>query len=75
MANDKISCLQVLVCDLWSYLSALSHSYKASCMFGPVSLREQSDDADSLKGDLTFNPLYPYFGTLATEETKNETSN
>lgn len=66
---------QMLLCPWTEDGQTLSHSYKASCMFGPVSLREQSDDADSLKGDLTFNPLYPYFGTLRTDETKNETSN
>lgn len=50
----------------------LNPSYEASSVFGPVSLREQTDDTDSLKGDLTFHPLYPYYGTLGTSAWKSD---
>ena len=60
MTSDEVSKFFV------SFVTVLNPSYEASSVFGPVSLREQTDDTDSLKGDLTFHPLYPYYGTLGT---------
>lgn len=66
MTSDEAS--KFLVC----FVTVLNPSYEASSVFGPVSLREQTDDTDSLKGDLTFHPLYPYYGTLGTSAWKSD---
>jgi len=42
---------------------ALTPTYEAS-KFGAVSLRDVSDDGVSLRGDLTYNPLYTYYDTV-----------
>ena len=35
-----------------------------SGMFEPVSIREVADDAESLRGEFTYAPVYPYFNTV-----------
>ena len=34
-----------------------------SGMFEPVSIRELADDAESLRGEFTYAPVYPYFNS------------
>ena len=40
-------------------------------MIGPVNLRDPADDQQSLRGEMTYHPVYTYYGTQNRKSTNN----
>ena len=47
---------------MFTYLG-VTPSFEAT-EWGPVSIRDQTDDTESLRGEFTYSPVYTYYNTL-----------